>query len=110
MSDIGKTNIVLYALFTNFEIMIASRKSKIYFFFEKGTKLENRAKLKKFMEGIFRREGRELKSLNIIFCSDDYLRSINRDYLKHDYFTDIVTFELSEAKEPIDGEIYISVD
>ena len=90
--------------------MTASRKSKIYFFFEKGTKLENRAKLKKFMEGIFRREGRELKSLNIIFCSDDYLRSINRDYLKHDYYTDIVTFELSEAKEPIEGEIYISVD
>src|SRR4030095_867777 len=99
-----------YALFTNFEIMIASRKSKIYFFFEKGTKLEDRAKLKKFIEGIFRRERKELKSLNIIFCSDNYLRSINKDYLKHDYYTDIITFELSEANEPIDAEIYISVD
>jgi len=90
--------------------MTASRKSKIYFFFEKGTKLENRAKLKKFMEGIFRGEGKELKSLNVIFCSDNYLRSINRDYLKHDYYTDIVTFELSEPEEPIEGEIYISID
>ena len=90
--------------------MAASRKSKIYFFFEKGTKLEDRAKLKKFMEGIIRREGKELKSLNVIFCSDNYLRSINRDYLEHDYYTDIITFELSKANEPIEGEIYISVD
>jgi len=90
--------------------MADSRKSNIYFFFEKGTKLEKRASLKKFIQGIFKREGRELKSLNIIFCSDDYLRSINRDYLKHDYYTDIVTFELSDGKDPIEGEIYVSVD
>ena len=62
------------------------------------------------MEGIFRGEGKELKSLNVIFCSDNYLRSINRDYLKHDYYTDIVTFELSEPEKPVEGEIYISID
>jgi len=90
--------------------MTGSRKSKIYFFFEKETKLENRSKLKKFLESIFKRERKDLGSVNLIFCSDRYLRAINKDYLKHDYYTDIVTFGLSAEGEPLAGEIYISVD
>ena len=90
--------------------MTGSRKSKIYFFFEKETRVENRSKLKKFLESIFKRERKDLGSVNLIFCSDHYLRAINRDYLQHDYYTDIVTFKLSAEGEPLAGEIYISVD
>ncbi len=90
--------------------MTVSNKSKIYFFFEKETRLENRGKLKRFLSSVFKEEGRDLGSLNFIFCSDDHLRAINRDYLRHDYYTDIITFELSPKERPVEGEVYISVD
>jgi len=90
--------------------MTDRRKSKIYFFFEKPTTLGSRTKLKKFIENIFKREGKRLQAINFIFCSDEYLRAINKNYLKHDYYTDIVTFQLSKGGKPIEGEIYISID
>ena len=55
-------------------------------------------------------EGKRLQSINFVFCSDEYVRAINRDYLRHDYYTDIVTFQFSKGGNPIEGEIYISVD
>ena len=47
--------------------------------------------------------------INYIFCSDDYLLKINKEYLNHDYFTDIITFDYSQEKN-ISGDIFISVD
>ncbi|MCF6360632.1 MAG: rRNA maturation RNase YbeY [Cyclobacteriaceae bacterium] len=55
-------------------------------------------------------EGYELKQLNYIFCSDDYLYSMNQKYLNHDFFTDIVTFDNSETENTIESDIFISVD
>ena len=110
LSDSGKTNIVLYGLFTNFEIMSSSTKSKVCFFFKTPVSLKDRAKLKKFIEAAFRKEKKKLKSLNYIFCDDEELLLINRQYLKHDYYTDIITFELSSKGEPVEGEVYISID
>ncbi len=110
LSDSGKTNIVLYGLFTNFEIMASSTKSKVCFFFKTPVSLKDRAKLKKFIEAAFRKEKKKLKSLNYIFCDDEELLQINRQYLKHDYYTDIITFELSNKGEPVEGEVYISID
>jgi len=51
-----------------------------------------------------------LEDLNYIFCSDDYLLEINKQYLDHDYYTDIITFDNSEEEQVIEGDIYISVD
>jgi probable rRNA maturation factor len=88
-----------------------SNKSTIQFYFiEKGISLSDRISLKAFIELLFKKEKKKLEHCNYIFCSDDYLLEINKQYLKHDFYTDIVTFDLSEPGHPINAEIYISVD
>lgn len=47
--------------------------------------------------------------ISFIFCSDNYLLDVNRQYLKHDYFTDIITFDYVEG-DVISGDIFISCD
>ena len=59
---------------------------------------------------LFKKEKVRLKALDYIFCTDEYLLRINQDFLKHDDLTDIITFDLSETKDSITGEIYISID
>jgi len=49
-------------------------------------------------------------SIAYIFCSDEYLLNKNRQFLEHDFYTDIITFPLSETEKEIEAEIYISVD
>lgn len=56
--------------------------------------------------------GSELKTLgnvNIIFCSDNYILDVNMQYLQHDYFTDIITFDYCEGKV-LSGDLFISID
>ena len=57
-----------------------------------------------------KREKKKWQQLDYVFCSDDYLLEMNRRFLQHDYYTDIITFGLSENKKMIEGEIYISTD
>ena len=85
-------------------------QSKVCFFFQ-GVKvnLANRTELKNYIQSIFKKEGKRLESINYIFCSDKALLEINRQYLNHDFFTDIITFDLSESNK-VRAEIYISVD
>lgn len=54
-------------------------------------------------------ENRVLKNLNYIFCSDTYLLEINKTYLRHDYFTDVITFDNSSDSQDISGDIFISI-
>lgn len=82
----------------------------IQFNFLEPIALRDRLRLKKFLTNLFKKEGKGLDELQYIFCSDDYLLEINRQYLNHDYYTDIVTFDLSERNQAITAEIYISVD
>ena len=72
--------------------------------------LKERTKLKGFIISIFLKEGKKINYINYILCSDEYLLSINREFLKHDYYTDIITFNLSGIQDPINGEVYISID
>lgn len=72
--------------------------------------LKERTKLKGFIISIFLKEGKKINYINYIFCSDEYLLSINREFLKHDYYTDIITFNLSGIQDPINGEVYVSID
>ena len=69
-----------------------------------------KTKLKSFIEQIFKKEKKALDGIAYIFCSDDMLLQMNRDFLQHDYFTDIITFGLSDKNQPIEAEIYISID
>jgi probable rRNA maturation factor len=88
-----------------------TEKSRIEFFFQKKPVfLPNRSLLKRFIELLLKKEGRPLIKLNIIFCSDKYLLRINQSYLAHDFFTDIISFDLNGPSLPLEGEIYISID
>lgn len=73
--------------------------------------LRNRNQLKVFLIETAVTYKRAILSLNIIFCDDEYLLSINKGFLAHDYYTDIITFDLSESTaDPIQGELYISTE
>jgi probable rRNA maturation factor len=48
--------------------------------------------------------------LNVVFCSDKYLLDINKKFLKHNFFTDIITFQYNKKTAPIEGEIFISAE
>ena len=83
----------------------------ITFNFLSPVSLTQRQKLKTFILLLIKKEKRSLNYLNVIFCSDPYLLKINKEYLFHNYFTDIITFSYAKEKSVvIEGDIYISVD
>lgn len=83
----------------------------VQFHFLAPISLVNRTALKRFIISLFKKEGKLVDSLSYIFCSDHYLLDINKQYLHHDFYTDIITFDLSaDNKGPITGEVYISID
>lgn len=71
--------------------------------------LANRQRLKSFIASVFAKYRKRLESISYVFCTDEYLLQINKQYLKHNYYTDIITFDLSSSSRIV-GEIYISVD
>ena len=81
-----------------------------FFTHEVSVNLTKRRVLKHFIEQIFKDEGYELSALTYVFCSDEYLLSINKQFLNHNTYTDIITFPLSEKDNAIIGEVYISID
>ncbi len=54
-------------------------------------------------------EGCTIGTISLIFCSDDYILKINNEYLQHDYFTDIITFDYTQERE-LSGDLFISID
>ncbi len=98
-------------MFTNFENMSKQIDKAIKFFFlTQGITLRNRNKLKRYLKGLLREEGKKVDYINYIFCSDEHLLQINKQYLQHDSYTDIITFDLSDRSESIQAEIYVSID
>ena len=63
----------------------------------------------KWLREVARGRGYGIGDLNYIFCSDPYLLAINRQFLDHDYYTDIITFDYDEG-DTINGDIVISLD
>lgn len=90
--------------------MIDAQKKVRFHFLTEGFSLRNRGRLKKFIVELCREEGQGVEAINYIFCDDQYLLEINKTYLKHDTYTDIVTFQLSGKSEPLLADIYISIE
>lgn len=84
--------------------------SKIEVFFEdtKPIKLK-KSVLKKHIISLINNELKKTGSITIVFCSDNYLLEMNKKYLEHDYFTDIITFDYVE-NDVISGDLFISID
>lgn len=66
--------------------------------------------LKNWIKTVIEREKASPGEINYIFCSDEYLLRINKEYLNHDYYTDIITFNQSEYDDTVHGDIYISIE
>ena len=91
--------------------MAQSSKPRIQFhYLTRNFRFPERSRLKEFIRGLFKKEGKALGDLNYIFCTDEFLLEMNKQYLGHDTYTDIITFPLSGKREPISSEIYISID
>jgi rRNA maturation RNase YbeY len=65
--------------------------------------------LKEAVKNLALNEGKVLKDLSLVFTDDDYLLEVNKQYLNHDYFTDVITFDYSSYPE-VSGDVMISLD
>lgn len=94
-------------LCTNFSYMPAR-------FYEQETnaRLKGRRKLSAFLDALVRKHMKKVTDVQLtyIFCSDEHLLQMNLQFLKHNTFTDIITFDLTEEPQTLVGEIYISTD
>src|ERR1700757_2229679 len=72
--------------------------------------LTQKSELKKFIAGRALKEAKKKLHLSYIFCSDEYLLDMNRRFLNHDFYTDVITFPLFDNEKEIEAEIYISID
>lgn len=87
------------------------KKLPIYFYQQETTyTVKQKNNLRNWINRTILTEGYELQTLNFIFCSDEYLLKMNEQYLKHDTYTDIITFDNSETPNLIAGDIFISID
>lgn len=73
------------------------------------TSLRNRKLIKDWITKTIKKEGFKLGELSYNFCTDEELLRVNIEHLNHDFYTDIITFELNEDRHII-GDIYISID
>ena len=71
--------------------------------------LKNKTILKEWIISTIEKKKRKAQEINFVFCSDNYLLKMNKEYLKHNTYTDIITFDYSKA-EKISGDIFISID
>jgi rRNA maturation RNase YbeY len=84
----------------------------INFFIEEiNFSLKDKKNLHDWLLGVVLSEKCQVSALSYIFCSDEYLLDINKQYLDHNYYTDVITFDNSDDdNEEIDGDIFISID
>ena len=88
-----------------------SQIHSVHFYFEKvDFTLRDRGELKSFIYSLIVKEKKNLNNLNYIFCNDKALLKINRKYLDHNFYTDVITFDLSSSPNEILADIYVSVD
>jgi rRNA maturation RNase YbeY len=72
--------------------------------------LKDKKKIKRWILKSLEEEKKGVNFISFNFCSDNYILELNNSSLKHNYYTDIITFELNQKNEEIEGDIYISID
>lgn len=72
--------------------------------------IKEKRKISNWIKSCITEEGKIIDNISFNLCSDEYILQLNNEALQHDYYTDIITFELNEKDEPIEGDIYISID
>ena len=72
--------------------------------------LNNPQQTIEWIERIVENEGKQITHINYIFCSDEYLHNLNLKHLNHDFYTDVITFDLSNEARTIEADIFISID
>ena len=80
----------------------------INYFYENVSPISDEDKRAKWLEDLILDEGKKPGDINYILCDDEYLLEINRQYLDHDYYTDIITFDYCKGKI-ISGDIFLSL-
>jgi len=84
--------------------------NKIDFFFEDTEPLKlKKTHIKKFVKHLIDNEIKKTGDISVIFCSDKYLLDMNKKYLNHNYYTDIITFNYVEG-DTISGDLFISIE
>lgn len=81
----------------------------VSFNFDNSFNLKDRLKIKRWIKQVVENAGFRLGSVSYIFCSDEKILEVNKQYLNHDFYTDIITFDYVE-KDIINGDIFISTD
>ncbi|PQB05466.1 rRNA maturation RNase YbeY [Aureitalea marina] len=71
--------------------------------------LEHGHDIQFWLEGLIQQEAHSLGEVSFVFCDDEYLLKINQDFLGHDYYTDIISFDYGLGRQ-VNGEIYVSID
>ena len=71
--------------------------------------LDNQSQISDWIEEIMILEGYQMGDINYVFCDDSYLNKMNVEFLNHDTYTDIISFDYSLGKQ-LHGDIYISVE
>ena len=69
----------------------------------------NQAKIKEWLEAVARSHNKSVGTLTYIFCDDEYILATNKQFLQHDYYTDIITFDYCNSRR-ISGDMVISLD
>jgi len=82
----------------------------VFFHFEQEQyKVSLQKRRKEWIYDAIKEEGYSINSVDFVFCSDSFLLKINKEFLKHNYYTDVITFNNGSGRE-LSGEIYISLD
>ena len=79
------------------------------FSFQTNYPLKSRTKIKQWIKQVIEAKGKKTGNITYIFCDDEYLLEVNKQYLQHDYYTDVITFDYVE-NDLISGDIFISTD
>ncbi len=81
-----------------------------FFYKKKETLPFNKDHVRLWLKDVVKKENKELGCINFIYCSDKYLLDLNKTHLKHNTLTDVITFNFSENKKTIEGDVYISTE